>query len=254
MSTPDSNPSGVGANASPPLRSRLLLLGSGEFLPWSADAERFVLSSATGDGSVAVLATASAKEGNPVFERWEHQGLAHFSSIGIRAQTLSVRRREDAFDPELARRLADVSMIFFSGGKPGYLAQVLRATPLWEAIEGLLARGGVFAGCSAGAMIAGAISGSAGNPRLPVMFRSGLGLVPATVFGVHWDAFDKRGLRWLREILVWRLPTSVRLIGIAEETAIAVDDLGWRVFGQGAVDVRNGAIKTFYRAPEVIPL
>ena len=34
-------------------------------------------------------------------------------------------------------------MIFFSGGKPGYLAQVLRASPLWEAIEALLARGGV---------------------------------------------------------------------------------------------------------------
>ena len=86
------------------------------------------------------------------------------------------------------------------------------------------------------------------------MFRSGLGLVPATVFGVHWDAFDKRGLRWLREILVWRLPKSVRMIGVAEETAIAVDDLGWRVFGRGAVDVRNGAIKSFYRAPDVIPL
>ena len=233
---------------------RLLLLRSGEFLPWAADAERFALSSATGDGSVAVLATASAKEGNAVFERWEQQGLAHFSSIGIRAQALSVSRREDALDPELARRLADVSMVFFSGGKPGYLAQVLRATPLWEAIEGLLARGGVFAGCSAGAMIAGAISGTDGNPRLPLMFRSGLGLVPSTVFGVHWDAFDKRRLRWLREILVWRLPKSVRLIGVAEETAIAVDDVGWQVFGRGAVDVRNGAIKSFYHAPDVIPL
>jgi cyanophycinase len=234
--------------------TRLLLLGSGEFMPWAADAERFVLSSATGDGSVAVLATASAKEGNTVFERWERQGLAHFSSIGIRAQALSVRRREDALDPEVARRLADVSMIFFSGGKPGYLAQVLRASPLWEAIEALLARGGVFAGCSAGAVIAGAISGAGGNPRLPLMFRSGLGLAPATVFGVHWDAFDKRGLRWLREILVWRMPKSVRLIGVAEETAIAVDDLGWRVFGRGAVDVRYGAVKTFYRAPDIIPL
>ena len=223
-------------------------------MPWAVDAERFVLSSATGDGSVAVLATASAKEGNAVFERWEHQGLAHFSSIGIRAQALSVRSREDALDPEMARRLEDVSMIFFSGGKPGYLAQILRASPLWEAIEAMLARGGVFAGCSAGAMIAGAISGADGNPRLPVMFRSGLGLVPATVFGVHWDAFDKRGLRWLREILVWRLPTSVGLVGIAEETAIALDHLGWRVFGRGAVDVRHGGIRSFYRAPDVIPL
>ena len=233
---------------------RLLLLGSGEFLPWAADAERFALGSATGDGSVAVLATASAKEGNAVYDRWTQQGMAHFSSIGVRATALSVRRREDALDREVARRLADVSMVFFSGGKPGYLAQVLHSSPLWETIKGLLARGGVFAGCSAGAMIAGATSGSDGDPRLPLMFRSGLGLVPSTVFGVHWDAFAGRGLGWLRNVLVWRLPRSVRLIGIAEETAIASDDLGWRVFGRGAVEVRDGAINSSYREPEVIPL
>lgn len=232
---------------------RLLLLGSGEFLPWATEAERFALASATGDGSVAVLATASAKEGSAVYDRWSEQGLAHFSSIGVRAHALSVRQRADALDPAIARSLEDVSMIFFSGGKPSYLAHTLRATPLWEAIERLVARGGVFAGCSAGAMIAGAVSGAEGNPRLPLIFRSGLGLVPATAFGVHWDAFDKRRLGWLRELLVWRLSRSVRLIGIAEETAIAVDTLGWRVFGRGYVDVRRGATKTLYHAPGVIP-
>ena len=50
-------------------RGRFLLLGSGEFEPWAADAERFALSGATGDGSVAVLATASGREGDSVFER-----------------------------------------------------------------------------------------------------------------------------------------------------------------------------------------
>ena len=233
---------------------RLLLIGSGEFLLWAAEAERFVLASATGDGSVAVLATASAKEGDAVYERWVQQGVAHFSSIGIQAHALTVRRREDALDPEIARRLEDVSMVFFSGGKPGYLAQVLRATPLWDAIERLLARGGVFAGCSAGAMIAGAVSGAdVRQPRLPLMFRSGLGLEPGTVFGVHWDALAKRRLGWLRELFVWRLPESIRLIGIAEETAIAADDLGWRVFGSGDVEVRRGATKTLYHAPDIIP-
>src|ERR1017187_4866631 len=34
-------------------RGRFLLLGSGEFEPWAADAERFALSGATGDGAGA---------------------------------------------------------------------------------------------------------------------------------------------------------------------------------------------------------
>ena len=57
-------------------RGRFLLLGSGEFEPWAAEAERFALSGAAGDGSVAVLATASGREGDSVFERWIGMGLA----------------------------------------------------------------------------------------------------------------------------------------------------------------------------------
>jgi hypothetical protein len=45
---------------------RFLLLASGEFEPWAAEAERFALSAATGDGSVAILATASGREGESV--------------------------------------------------------------------------------------------------------------------------------------------------------------------------------------------
>src|ERR1700726_4243470 len=109
-----------------------LLLGSGEFEPWSGDAERFALGGAAGDGSVAVLATASGREGDVVFERWTVMGLTHYESLGIAARALRVRARPDALDPSIARQLDDVSMVFFSGGSPKYLAQTLRGTPGWD--------------------------------------------------------------------------------------------------------------------------
>jgi len=45
-----------------------LLLGSGEFEPWSEEAERAAVLEAA--PTVAILPTASAPEGDAVFDRW----------------------------------------------------------------------------------------------------------------------------------------------------------------------------------------
>jgi cyanophycinase-like exopeptidase len=218
---------------------RFLLLGSGEFEPWSSDPERFTLAGAAGDGSVAILATASGSEGQPVFDRWTAKGLAHYRSTGIKATALQVRTRADALTPDVAKPLDDASMVFFSGGKPSYLARTLESTPVWDGVLRLLERGGVFAGCSAGAIVAGA-GGSSVSRQMPFPFASGLGLLPSTAFGVHWDAMSGWWIRWLRDLAPRRLPTSVGFIGIAENTAIATDGDSWRVFGAGIVEVRDG--------------
>jgi cyanophycinase-like exopeptidase len=225
---------------------RFLLLGSGEFEPWSAEAERFALAGATGDGSVAVLATASGREGEAVFERWVGMGLRHYESLGITAQAVRVRTRVDALEPDVANLLDDVSMVFFSGGSPKYLAQTVNGTPVWDGVQRLLERGGVFAGCSAGAMIAGAA-------RMRFPFGSGLGLLPESTIGVHWDALSGWWIRWLRDLAPRRLPPGMRFAGVAEHTAIASDGHAWRVFGSGAVDVRRGRERQAFRAGDRFP-
>ena len=227
-------------------RGRFLLLGSGEFEPWSADAERFVLSGATGDGSVAVLATASGREGESVFERWVGMGLMHYKSLGIAAHAVRVRTRTDALESGVANLLDDVSMVFFSGGSPKYLAQTVRGTPVWDGVQRLLERGGAFAGCSAGAMVAGAAG-------LHFPFGSGLGLLPASAIGVHWDAMSGWWIRWLRDLAPRRLPRTVRFAGVAEHTASASDGDAWRVFGAGVVDVRRGREREAFVAGERFP-
>jgi cyanophycinase-like exopeptidase len=227
-------------------RGRFLLLGSGEFEPWAADAERFALSGATGDGSVAVLATASGREGDSVFERWIGMGLLHYESLGITAHAVRVRTRADALEPGVANLLDDVSMVFFSGGSPKYLAETVSGTPVWDGVKRLLERGGVFSGCSAGAMIAGA-------PGMRFPFGSGLGLLPASAIGVHWDALSGWWIRWLRDLAPRRLPPGIRFSGVAEDTAIASDGDAWRVFGAGEVDVRHGRERQAFGAGQRFP-
>jgi cyanophycinase-like exopeptidase len=224
---------------------RFLLLGSGEFEPWAGEAERFALSGASGDGSAVVLATASGREGQAVFDRWTHMGLAHYASLDIPALAVRVRNRADALAPGMADPIHSASMVFFSGGSPAYLAATLIGTPVWDAITRLIARGGVFAGCSAGAMVAGAGG--------PFPFASGLGLVSDTAFGVHWDALSGWWIRWLRDLAPRRLPRSLAFVGIAEHTAIATDGDRWRVFGAGVVDVRARGRRSALRAGETFP-
>ena len=210
-----------------------LLLGSGEFEPWTHDVESRVLADATGDGSVVILPTASATEGDAVFDRWGRMGLEHYAEVARRAEVLPLKRREDAFREELAERVGGASLVYFSGGKPQHLANVLRDTPLLDAILRVMDRGAVWAGCSAGAMVVSrSRDGARGSSWL-----FGLGLVPHASFGVHWDRAAKiPGLAWW---MTSRLPDATWFVGIDEHTAILGDGERWEVFGRGGVDVRG---------------
>ena len=107
------------------------LLGSGEFEPWSADVDRQLLAEATGDGRVLILPTASAKEGDAIFDGWGSMGLEHFGSLGIPAEVLPIKTRDDAGRPEFVAKVAEASVAYFSGGNPAYLAATLNDTPFW---------------------------------------------------------------------------------------------------------------------------
>jgi cyanophycinase len=227
---------------------RFLLMGSGEFLPWSAEAERFALGPAATGGPVVLLATASAPEGDRVFDGWGTMGLAHFESLGLKARRVQLKTREDASRADLIDSIEDASMVFFSGGNPAYLARTLDGTPFLDAITEVLAAGAVFAGCSAGAMVAGA---RAARPVGPAYRYVGLGLIPRVRFGVHWNRMPG----FLpKESIVSGGNQSDSFIGIDESTAIVGDGTSWRVFGLGNAEVRRLGRHTKYRAGEEFSL
>ena len=228
---------------------QFLLLGAGEFLPWSAEAELHVLSTAR-PGPVAVLPTASALEGEKVFQRWAGMALAHYEEMGVEARVVPLRDREDASDQAVLEMLAGAGMFFFSGGNPQHLARVLDGTPVLEALLAGLHDGAVFAGCSAGAMVAGA----RGDGRGPAFWHVGLGLLTNVRFGVHWNRMPGY-LPGLKELLVSGSRHGERhFIGIDEGTAIAGDGVRWRVFGGGGAEVRTGGERRRYAAGEEFEL
>lgn len=205
---------------------------------------------ASGDGVVAVLATASAPEGESVFERWNQMALAHYESFGIRSRVVPVRDRRDALEPGHASVVRSASMVFFSGGDPGHLHRTLIGTVLLEAIQALLERGGVYAGCSAGAMVAGdPLPGVRGLAARAL--GQGLGLAPDHVFGVHWDAPMMRPWRGL---LGGRVPPERHLLGISERTAVVGSPTGWTVQGSAAVEHRFGGQRRWLQPGESLCL
>lgn len=224
----------VGANRT------FLLLGSGEFEPWSEEVERAALEGRP--GLVAICPTACAPEGDDVFDRWARMGTEHYAGMGIGSRVVPLKTRMDAEGEEARRAIDDVGMVFFSGGSPRYLADTLRDTPFLEALTTGLEGGVVFAGCSAGAMIAGRRPDA--RPRFGSVWAAGLGLVPEGSFGAHWDRASF--IPGMRTFVRSRTGAHGWFAGIDERTAILGDGEWWSVYGLGGVALRlNGTTGTF---------
>lgn len=229
------------------------LLGSGEFEPWSEVSDRWLLEASTGDGRVVILPTASSREGDAVFDEWGHKGLDHFSSLGVPAEVLEVRTREDAERPELAARLEGASVVYLSGGNPAHLAEVLRDTAVCIAMLEGLARGMGYAGCSAGVACLTETTFDSDSDDFEAIFKPGLGVVRDALFGPHWDMIDT----WVpgaTEFIVSSVANGHVFVGIDERTAMLGDGERWQVRGQGGVHVRVDGSFVHYADGDRFPL
>ena len=219
------------------------LLGSGEFQPWAGDVDLALLGRArTGDGRALVVPTASAPEGEDVFNRWADMGLAHYRRLGVTAELVPLRTRADAEHPQLVGLLAEASLVFFSGGNPAYLSATLTGTAFWAAVLEGMGRGLAYGGCSAGIQCLGerALDPAAGTWG-PEAWKPGLGLFGGVWFGPHWDALD-RHVPGLSGFILGSVPRGDLLVAIDEDTAMFGDGSGWEVLGAGSVHLsRDGS-------------
>jgi cyanophycinase len=214
-------------------------MGSGEFEPWSEEVELAALEGRA--RRVAISPVASAPEGEAVFDRWARMGLEHYRSMGVEAVVVPMRTRADAESDAAARSIVDAGMVFCSGGSPRYLADTVGGTAFWTALESRLDAGTVFAGCSAGAMVAGRRPDA--RPRFGGAWVAGLGLVPAGSFGAHWNR--ARFIPGVRGLMMGGARAGW-FVGIDERTAILGDGAHWRVYGLGSVSLRlDGSTRTF---------
>jgi cyanophycinase len=214
------------------------LLGSGEFEPWAAEVDRLLLDRAR-PGCVLILPTASAPEGDHVFDGWGRKGLDHYGSQGIEAQVLPLKSHADASGPKLVAALDGAAMVFLSGGNPRFLADTLAGSAFWSAVQQHLDRGLAYAGCSAGMAALGELAPDTGfRTTGRDGLRPGLRLFPGTNFAPHWDTVEtyRPGLR---AVLVEALGHH-RLVAVDERTALVGEADRWTVVGAGSVHVLAG--------------
>jgi cyanophycinase len=222
------------------------LLGSGEFQPWSEAADRWLLQRANGDGRVVILPTASAPEGDGVFDTWGSKGLAHFSTLDVPAEVLPLKTRDDAENLDLVRRMETASVVYFSGGNPAYIASTLRGTPFWRRLLERLDEGMGYAGCSAGVACLNEKTFDSTSDSFESVYKSGLAVMPRAVFGPHWDMVDT----WIpgaADFIVGSVPTGDVFVGLDEDTAILGDGRSWEVVGRSGIHVRDAEGWSSYR-------
>lgn len=229
----------------------IALLGSGEFTAAMFDVDRSLLA-ATGRARprVALLPTASWPDGEETFRTWIAQGCAHFGDLGAEVEPIEIRGREDADDPAWEQGIGEADLVYLSGGKPGHLLDALRETAAGAALAQVHARGGVVAGCSAGAMVLADRQPRVGGRRFirfPIGWSEGLGLVPGTAVLPHYDALPEP----LLAAVALAAPRGIAVLGIDEETAAIGLDGAWQVRGRGRVTVWTGRHRARHRDGDV---
>jgi cyanophycinase len=234
------------------------LLGSGEFEPWAEAVDRWLLDHAgRGDGTVLVLPTASAPEGDDVFDFWSSKGLDHYRRLGVPAEVLPIKDREDAGRPEFAAKLEGASVVFFSGGNPASLAEILSGTAFWRELVHAMRDGLAYGGCSAGVACLPERAPDSSIQTLEEIRRDGwkpgLHLFADVLFMPHWDALDEF-LPGLTDWVVGSVPEGCELVAIDESTALVGDGDAWTVLGNGAIHVLSDGAWVDHAAGESFAL
>ncbi len=221
------------------------LLGADEFLPAVAalDAE---LLAATGRARprVAILPTASAPDGEEVFLHWAAMGVEHFEGLGAEVEAVLIRDRSEADDPAAVQAIAEADLVYLSGGHPAHLLRSLAGSAAWAAAMAVHDRGGVLAGCSAGAMALCARQALIRRPpHLPLRYESALGVVSGAAAFPHYDTIPEP----LAALVILGAPRGTIVLGLDEGTAAVGRDGGWQVRGRGRVTVWRGRHRERFR-------
>jgi cyanophycinase len=209
----------------------IALAGSGEYLPVMDEIDRHLLTHCGADGrvpKVVCLPTAAGQEGDTSIDRWSRMGLEHFEKLAASPKVARITNRAEADSAQWVELLTQADLIYFSGGNPQYLYDTLQGTQAWGAILAAMARGAVYAGCSAGAMIMG--------ENLPDLRKLGFGQHKA--FGMVLPHFD-RMMAWrgiMTPMVQGWLGRDEYALGLDEETAL-VGRPGetWQVMGRQKV-------------------
>lgn len=212
-----------------PARGALVLVGGAMRDP--AIVERFIELAGGPEAPIVVIPTAGGAEH---YDRY-YPGLRMFREAGaVDLTVLHTTDREVAGDPAFSAPLREARGVWFPGGRQWRLADAYLGTPVQEEIAGVLRRGGVVGGSSAGATILGSYlvrGDTATNTVMMGDHEVGFGFLRDT-------AVDQHLLRRNRHFdLVEVIEAHPHLLGIGidEDTAIVVEGDRFEVLGRSYV-------------------
>ena len=219
----------AGAQEVGPARGALVIVGGAMQDP--AIVERFVQLAGGPDAPIVVIPTAG---GGETYDQY-YPGLRAFRAAGATDLTvLHTTDREVADDPAFSAPLQRARGVWFPGGRQWRLADAYLDTRVQDEIAGVLQRGGVVGGSSAGATILGSYlvrGDTATNTIMMGDHEEGFGFLRDT-------AIDQHLLRRNRQFdLIEVIETHPHLLGIGidEDTAIVVEGDRFEVMGRSYV-------------------
>ncbi len=221
----------VFGQTSGPERGALVAVGGAMRDP--AILERFVRLAGGPEAPVVVIPTA----GGAAFYDRSWPGLEPFRRAGLAdLAVLHTTDRGEADTEAFAAPLRRARGVWFTGGRQWRLADAYLRTRTHEALEGVLARGGVIGGSSAGATILGsylARGDTSGNTIMMGDHEEGFGFIRNIAIDQH---LLRRNRHFdLLEIVQAR--PELLGIGLDEDTAIVVRGGRFEVIGRGNVAV-----------------
>ena len=212
-----------------PARGSLVIVGGAMQDP--AIVERFVQLAGGLEAPIVVIPTAG---GGETYDQY-YPGLRAFRDAGAADLTvLHTTDPEVADDPAFSAPLRRARGVWFPGGRQWRLADAYLGTRTQEEIAGVLARGGVVGGSSAGATILGSYlvrGDTATNTIMMGDHEEGFGFLRDTAIDQHL----LRRNRHFDLIEVIEAHPHLLGIGIDEDTAIVVQGDEFEVMGRSYV-------------------
>lgn len=193
---------------------------------------RFIeLAGGAEDARIVVLPTAS---GRPF--RGRSRDAANFRKLGAEHVTvLPARELADVESQETLETLNQATGVWFSGGRQWRFVDAYEQTKALDAFQGVLKRGGVIGGSSAGASIQAEYL-VRGNPlgnrdMMALGYQRGFCFLPGTAIDQHFT--QRKRFDDLKQV-VTRYPQFLG-IGVDERTALVVKGHVAEVLGEHAV-------------------
>ena len=206
----------------------LIISGGGK--PAPIIKERFLALAGNETGSLVIIPTASVTADDPekdFREGWEDAGLAS-------VKVLHTRNRKTANDPKFVQPLRSATAVWLSGGSQSRLSDAYLGTRVETELHGILARGGVIGGTSAGAAIMS--RNMIANGKTVPQMGTGFGFLPYSIIDQHFLARNRQARS---SKAITDHPGRFGL-GIDEGTALEVHGRRMRVLGDSTVTVTLG--------------